>query len=660
VFDFSQSVFGPNINIPSSARVIFVSDMFVEDYVGGAELTSQALIDSSPLEVFRVHAKDVSVELLKEGSDRFWVFGNFATMNPQLIPSIIGNLRYSLLEYDFKFCRSRSPEKHQHDHGTPCDCHHQMNGKIVSAFFYGSMGNWWMSEKQKERYLTTFPFLSERPNTVLSSVFDPKTLGLLKALREANKGTERKGWIVLGSDSWIKGAEDAKAWCEANNKEYEVVWNLPYNKVLEKLARAEGFVYLPPGGDTCPRMVIEAKLLGCKLQLNDNVLHKDEEWFTTDDLESIEGYLFVTTKHFWNGIKSFMDYKPTISGYTTCYNCVKQQYPFEQCIQSMLAFCTEVCVVDGGSTDGTWAILLRLAAETATQDDKGNVQLKLKCKQVKRDWSIKRHPVFDGMQKAEARKMCSGDFCWQMDSDEVVHEDDCKKIQDMCRMLPKGVDIMALPVIEYWGGADKVRMDVQPWKWRLSRNLPHITHGIPVELRMTDADGQAYAKPGTDGCDMVDATSGQRLGHMSFYSPDIEQLRQVAMLGNEQARQQYEGWYNQAVAALPGVFHYSWFDLSRKIRLYRDYWANHWRALWDQDTSDTTTNNFMFDCPWSQVTDEMIETRAVELSKIGGWVWHRKWCGEKTPWITCTRTQPLLMQSYAEGKVHNTTQLVTA
>ena len=37
------------INIPPEAEVVFVSDMFVEDYVGGAELTSEAIISSSPV-----------------------------------------------------------------------------------------------------------------------------------------------------------------------------------------------------------------------------------------------------------------------------------------------------------------------------------------------------------------------------------------------------------------------------------------------------------------------------------------------------------------------------------------------------------------------------------------------------------------------------------
>ena len=45
---------------------------------------------------------------------------------------------------------------------------------------------------------------------------------------------------------------------------------------------SKGLIFRPLGGDTCPRIVIEAKLLGCDLMLNDNVQHRDEECFDTD------------------------------------------------------------------------------------------------------------------------------------------------------------------------------------------------------------------------------------------------------------------------------------------------------------------------------------------------------------------------------------------
>lgn len=636
MFDFNETPFGNQVKIPVSAQVIFVADMFVEDYCGGAELTSQALIDASPFQVFKIHTRDVTMDLLKSGVDKFWVFGNFSDLNFQLLPSIVGNLKYTVLEYDYKYCKYRSPEKHMSVTGVPCDCHNQMNGKIISAFLHGSMGLWWMSEKQKDRYHALFPFLAKNDNVVLSSVFDDKTLGLIKVLRESRNASQisRNKWLVLGSNSWIKGANEAKKWCEDNKLEHELVWNVPYDQLLQKMSEAEGFVYLPPGGDTCPRMVIEAKLLGCKLHLNDNVQHKDEEWFATDDLQTIEEYLYAARKLFWNAIRKMSEYKPSISGYTTTKDCIRQGYPYIQCISSMLQFCDEVIVVDGGSTDGTYEELNKYAVN----------EPKLKVTLRKCDWTHPRHAVFDGEQKAAARALCTKEFCWQMDCDEIVHEDDAAKVSELIRVLPKDVHVLSLPVIEYWCGPDKVRVDVQPWKWRLSRNVPTITHGIPQVLRKTDANGDTYALPGTDGCDMIDRETGEPIPHVSFYTNEVDNLRKTALGGNMPALQEYEQWFNTMTNDLPCVFHYSWYDMSRKIKLYRDYWQNHWNGLYDKDVSDTAENNMFFDVPWSQVTDEMIEVRSKELAQTGGHIWHRKWTGERAPWITSTRAQPKVMQ----------------
>lgn len=636
MFNIKESIFDQNATtiLADDVKVIVVADLFVEDYVGGAELTTEALIEDCPLKVAKIKSKDVTIQLLEKAKDKFWIFGNFAQLNFELVPTIVGNINYSILEYDYKYCRYRSPEKHQTSTGLPCDCHNQMNGKLISAFYYGSRGLWWMSEAQKDRYLRMFPFLAEKDNIVLSSVFSKKTLGTIKFLREKFSTFEKNGWIVLGSNSWVKGAEAAEQWCKENHKQYEVVWNVSYDQMLAKLATSEGFVYLPAGADTCPRMVIEAKLLGCKLQLNSNVQHKDEPWFATENLDEIEEYLFGSPQLFWNGIKKMMAYKPTVSGYTTVFNAVEQQYPFEQSIQSMLQFCDEVCVVDGGSSDGTWEILQKLA----------NDNQKIKLKKIERDWNHPRFAVFDGMQKAEARKMCTMEYCWQMDSDEIVHEEDCQKIIDLCKKFPAHADLLSLPVVEYWGGPEKVRVDIFPWKWRLSRNKPNITHGIPKHAKRYDNDGHLYAAYG-DGCDMIDADSEEPIIHLNFYSKEADAVRNSALSGDKEALQKYENWLNKVVEELPGVFHYSWYDISRKIKLYKNYWTKHWEALSGKSYEDTAESNMMFDLPWSKVNDEMIEKRAIELKEnLGGWIWHSKWDGiRKTPSIVIKKSQPKIM-----------------
>jgi len=648
MFNTNTDIFGKNQrqskeNIKekiNDADLIFVADLFAEDYTGGAELTTENLIAhlvKSGKKICKLKSSQVNQENIQAGLMKHWVFCNFSGMDLNLIPVIIANLNYSIIEYDYKFCKYRSVEKHRYAENKECDCSEQTHGKMVSAFLFGAINLFWMSEKQRDLYIKKFPFLASSNSTVLSSIFSIETLKKLKKIRAKSKKINEKSQkaIIVGSNSWIKGVQDSIKYCQEKEIKYDLVQGLEHSALLNKMSEFTDFVFMPKGGDTCPRIVIEAKLAGLNIHTNLNTQHADEAWWSAGP-DEIEEYLKSRAEIFKETLDSTIDKAKTISGYTTVKDCISQKYPYEQSIKSMLGFCDQVVVVDGGSTDGTWEALIELAK----LDDRVIIE------QNKRDWDHPRFAVFDGLQKAYARSLCTGDWCWQMDSDEIVHEKDYERIKKLIKQIPKSMHLLALPVIEYWGSAEKVRIDVNPWKWRLSRNLNHITHGIPQQLRREDEKGMLYASPGTDGCDYIDNQNFEQIPCMNFYSQEIHDIRIKSLSGDEKALEVYENWFNNIVENLPGVHHYSWIDLERKIKTYKNYWSKHWQSLYNIEQEDTPENNMFFDKKWSEVTDDEIVKLAANLkNKMGGWIFHSKVDFDNpTPHAYIERGQPEVMK----------------
>ncbi len=633
-----------------SSDVVFVADMFLDDYGGGAERTTEALFEVAPYKTCKIKSSELTEELIHGGTSKFWVFFNYRGMDHNLIPSIVANLHYSIVEYDYKFCRYRSIDLHKKETGKNCDCHDSQLGKIISAFLHGSEHIFWMSKKQSEIYHERFPFLKDNDQTILSSIFSVDDLEYIERLRVARKenGWSKNHWAVIDGGSWIKGVQESIASVNERFPEstVEVLGGLSYYDLLKSLSEFHGLSFQPLGGDTCPRTVIEARLLGLELLLNEKVQHLSEDWFS-EDIDQIESYLLSRPGVFWGKVSSFLEREITVSGYTTTKNVITHDYPWRESITSLLGFCDEVVVVDGGSDDGTWE---ELQNWSKTED-------KLRVYQVKRDWDHYRFALFDFQQKAVARSLCKSDWCWQSDVDEVVHERDYEKVKKLARQIPKSVKVVCLPVIDFWGNKDKVRLDVHPWKWRLSRNDTHITHDIPSNQRSYDENGNLFSL-GSDGCDYVHTDNYQPIPHMNFYTKDHDSFRKEVLINNsfrEDNLQKYVNFINAAIKELPSVYHYSWFDIKRKIYNYRDFWSKFHASLYNKEVKDIAENNKFFDKPWSDVSEKEIVNMTETLNNnFGGWIFHKRVnLDTPTPWYYIESDHPKIIKKWLDCRRQN-------
>jgi len=617
------------------ADVIFIADMFREEYAGGGELTTDALLQSAPYKTHCIKSSDLTQQQIQQGAQKTWVFFNFRGMDHNLIPFIVQNLHYFVVEYDYKFCQYRSLELHKRETGNDCDCHQQQVGKIISAFYTASEHTFYMSEKQKSIYTERFPFLTDG-SSVLSSVFDVKDLEQISKLCNSRKEIGDNGkWAIVDGNSWIKGIDESKQHLDDQGETYEVLGGLSYSDLLTKLSEFKGLVSEPLGHDTCPRLVIEAKLLGLELKLNENVQHSSEEWFDNEK-DEIEIYILEGHNRFWNKITNHIERKISLSGYTTTKDVISAGYPWRESIKSLLGFCDEVIVLDGGSTDGTWEELKNMS--------KLQLDGRLIVKQLKRDWETKRFAIFDGQQKAVARTLCTKDWCWQSDADEIVHEKDYSKVKKLIRHMPKSIKMIALPVTEYWGCIEKVRVDINPWKCRLSRNLPSITHGVCHESRKYDEEGNLFSVA-TDGCEYIFNDTYETVPAINFYTPQLHNVRMQALEGDRESLSVYEDYMNRVVTELPGVHHYSWFDIKRKIYTYKNYWSKHWNSIFNKSIADTPENNMFFEKRWKDVTDADISSLAMKMKEeMGGWIFHNKIdFNNPTPSIKIKTSQPAFM-----------------
>tara|TARA_Y100000592_G_C5317888_1_gene243362 strand:+ start:30 stop:686 length:657 start_codon:yes stop_codon:yes gene_type:complete len=185
---------------------------------------------------------------------------------------------YQIIEYDYKFCKHRSIEKHLELEGRKCDCVDLKQGRVNKAFYGYAKKLWFMSEKQKKIFLQHVSTIKQEKCEVLSSIFSDGDIRFMNSIKDNEKDNN---YLILDSNSWIKNTKGCIEFAKKNFLNYRLIKGLAYNEMLIKMSTAKGLIFRPCGGDTCPRIVIEAMMLGCDLKLNDHVQHKDEAWFAT-------------------------------------------------------------------------------------------------------------------------------------------------------------------------------------------------------------------------------------------------------------------------------------------------------------------------------------------------------------------------------------------
>lgn len=299
-------------------RRIFVIDDTCRGQSGGTAFTLQALAENDNRFVF-LNTADLSNDTFaKLNKESLFVLGNTRDLSAESYGNLLTVLslrRFVKIEFDYGFCPYRC--EFGFKKFTGCrewkPLSEEFSNKRVHNIYALArklaLSTFYMSERQMllhNQQLSDYPCQNQY---VLGSCFSPKHLMKMVGYGIAPKHKDNKTWsIVDGNGGWhseAKGVKDAILFAKAKGLDFRLIRSNDYGKFLETLSQFFGLIFLPKIHDTCPRLVIEAKLMGLKLHINDNVQHANEVWFNQVKPEDIANYLLGRPAFFKEAIKEF-------------------------------------------------------------------------------------------------------------------------------------------------------------------------------------------------------------------------------------------------------------------------------------------------------------------------------------------------------------------
>ena len=311
-------------------KIVFIADFFEHQVKGGAEICDAVLVNI---------LKDMNYSVATFNSSEFglkhlqlylnngynFIVSNFMLLSEQVKRRLeaVGH-RYVILEHDHKYLVNKNPAEFK-NFVAP-------KQKLMNVSFYKSAKKV-LCQSDKHREVLTKNLNINNVESLGMSLWSDEQLQILRNTK-INKNNK---CFIMKDPNPIKGYHRAEQHCKNNNLEYDLIDKLPYKDFIEKLAQYDKFVFFPTSLESFNRVILEARMLDCKLITNNLNGCTHEEWFKKYKGKELINFVEAMRQEVVSRIlSSLFDHEETKDGdITVILNCYRRPYNLKMQIEAI-------------------------------------------------------------------------------------------------------------------------------------------------------------------------------------------------------------------------------------------------------------------------------------------------------------------------------------
>jgi len=315
-------------------KIVFVSDFFADQVQGGAEIYDALLVqqlESKGVKVCKFNSHEFTDKHFKlyEKTGFMFLVSNFVNLSESVKKLMqIYSDRYCILEHDHKYLKNRNPADFK-NFKAPREM-------IINQEFYRSAKQVFCQSVKHAEVLSLNLGIDNVTN-LGCSLWSKEQLELISS-KICEKNSKA---AIINDPNVIKGTKEAVAVCESKNIDYDLLPKAKYENYLSTLAKYETFVFFPKTLESFCRVLLEARMMGCKLVTNNLNGCTYEPWFRglkgQDLIDYVDSQRDVVVTKIYDKVFETTNEESKDGDITVILNCYRRPYNLKMQVDAIRA-----------------------------------------------------------------------------------------------------------------------------------------------------------------------------------------------------------------------------------------------------------------------------------------------------------------------------------